>query len=248
MEWMAESVQQAWPTLTVSGLRNLQVLQGIILDDGPLTVRLVALPAAQLQPNAGIDISVEISAPTRTQRPFYRGIVELTEETAAPPTYSTDVQGLQPFHMPLAEAYRRWLFHGPLFQGIQQIEGISPTGMVAVCRPSSPAQCLSGVEVGEWLIDPVIFDSALQMIILWTRNYRDATPLPARFNRYRRFGKLSGSPVRCVLHVLPAPAHSMFAVDIAFYNASDRMVGLLEGMECPFSKSLNRLIDSGKKP
>ncbi len=247
MEWMAECVQQSWPHLTVSGLRDLQVLQGIAFDNGPRSLRLVASPASTGPTDAGMDVTVEISDPDRTQRLLYRGIVELSANLSAPPQRSITGQKLQPFPLPLAEAYGRWLFHGPLFQGIQQIEGVSPTTMVALCRPSLPADCLAGNPAGSWLIDPVVFDSALQMIILWTRTYRDATPLPARFNRYRRFGTLSCSPVRCVLQVVSDPGQYVFAVDIEFFDAKGRMVGLLEGMECPSSKALNRLVDNGRK-
>jgi hypothetical protein len=151
---------------------------------------------------------------------------------------------LKPFDMTVSEAYRRWLFHGPIFHGIQHIEGISSKGLVAQLRTSSPQQCLASNGGGvwtSWLIDPIVFDSALQTIIVWTRAHLDATPLPSRFRRYQRFATRAGSSVLCYLQVTSPPANGLFSVDIAFVGEDGRLIGLLEEMEAPSSKSLNRL-------
>jgi hypothetical protein len=238
-------VQQAWPSLTVSGLRNVQVLHGLTLDQGPRTLRLTALPCSQALPSGDIELNVEINDVEGAGRPLYCGVVEIAEQMAPPPASPPIPLGLERFHLPLAEAYKQWLFHGPVFQGIEQVEGISPSAMVALCRPSSPDRCISGTGAGNWLIDPVIFDSALQMIILWIRTYQDATPLPNRFHSYQRFGSLSDSIIRCVLQATTDPQNSVFAVDIGFFDANHKLVGLLKQMECTHSRALNRLARPG---
>jgi hypothetical protein len=162
------------------------------------------------------------------------------ETLPAPPLRRWAIDSLQRFPMSVEAAYAEWLFHGPLFQGLARIEGISPEGLAATCTPSAPDRCLAGGPGGGWLIDPVVFDSALQMIILWTRHYTDATPLPSRFGRYRRFGPLAGPEVQCYLLVPGKPPGPLLAVDIAFV-VEGHLVGLLEGMECPSSSALNRL-------
>ena len=97
-----------------------------------------------------------------------------------------------------------------------------------------------GVE-GSWLIDPVIFDCGLQMVILWARTHLDMTPLPARYERYRRFGSLSSAPVRCELRIVSRPQEQLFLIDILFVGQDGRVLGILERMECPCSRALNRL-------
>jgi hypothetical protein len=113
--------------------------------------------------------------------------------------------------------------------------------MVATLVPSSPSACLKGGPEGQWLIDPVVFDSGLQMVILWARSHLDVTPLPSRYKRYRRFGSLSEGRIRCDLHIKSQPQENLFYIDLLFLGPKSRLVGMLEGMECPSSKALNRL-------
>ena len=243
MELMAEVVQQGWPDLKVVGLRDLCVLRGLVVDNGPKTVRLAA--RAQEEPpreRLGVNVDIEITDSEGPGHPYYRAIVELADRFPEPPPYQSPfADGLQPFPMSVDEAYRQWLFHGPLFQGIAEIEGIADHGMTATLISSSPRQCLMGGPEGQWLIDPVVFDSGLQLVILWTRAYLDMTPLPSRFQRYRRFGSLSGSKVQCHLHVPAKPQDHIFYINIAFVGPDGRLLGLLEDMETLSSKSLNRL-------
>jgi hypothetical protein len=161
------------------------------------------------------------------------------------PHQTGDPDGLERFPMSAAEAYRQWLFHGPLFQGITEIEGISTKGMAAICTTSSPRRCLMGEADGRWLIDPVVFDSGLQLIILWARAHRDMTPLPSRFRRYRRFGSFAGPSIRCHLQANAASDGHAVHANLFFIGADGSLLGVLEDLECNSSKALNRLAGQG---
>jgi acyl transferase domain-containing protein/NAD(P)H-dependent flavin oxidoreductase YrpB (nitropropane dioxygenase family)/NAD(P)-dependent dehydrogenase (short-subunit alcohol dehydrogenase family) len=243
MELMVEVGQQGWPDLEVVGLRDLQVFKGVILEDGPKNVRLVARArAGSSSGRPGVNVNVEITDSEGMAHPYYRAIVELADGLPEPPSYRPpSPDSLRPFPMSVDEAYRQWLFHGALFQGIAEIEGITDEGMTATLVSSSPQQCLIGTPEGRWLIDPVVFDSGLQLFVLWTRAYLDVTPLPSRFRRYRRFGSLSESQVRCHLHVLDGTQGRVFHINVAFVEPDGRLLGLLEDMESAGSKDLNRL-------
>ncbi len=245
MELMAEVVQHGWPDLQVVGLRELRVLKGMVLETGAGSARVVArVRTAPPQDRVGVDVNVEITDAANPSIRYYRATVELADRVPEPPSYMPLNGSLVPFAMGVEDAYRQWLFHGPLLQGIERVHGISGEGMAATCRPSSPRRCLKSTPGGEWLIDPVVFDSALQMALLWTRSYLDMTPLPSRFQRYRRFGSLSGSKVRCDLKILTKPQGNIFYIDIAFVGPDGRLLGILERQECPCSKALNRLAGS----
>jgi hypothetical protein len=88
----------------------------------------------------------------------------------------------------------------------------------------------------------VIFDSSLQLFLLWTRAELDKTTLPSRFLRYRRFGSLSETKLRCYVRVLERSRDPLFFLDIAFVGPDGRLRGLLEGMEGTSSRALNRLV------
>ncbi len=243
MELMAEVAQMGWPDLHVTGLRDLRVLKGMIVDDGPREVRLTARAAAEPPHDRfGADVSVEIADARQGGQRYYRATLELADRLPGPEPYTLPFEAeLEPFGVTIEEAYSRYLFHGPLFQGIAKIHGICRKGMVATLVPSSPAACLSARPAGAWLIDPVIFDSGLQMVILWARRYLDVTPLPSRYSRYARFAPLTGGPIRCDLHVSARTSESLFFIDLHFLDGRGRVLGRLEGMECPGSKAFNRL-------
>ena len=245
-ELMVEVVQRGWPKWEVVGIKSLRVLRGIVLDKGSRELHIVARP--QTNPSSqgsNLEINVEIDDLDQLGHPCYRASVQLAERLPEPPPYELGVLSeLRPFPMTAEESYRRWLFHGPCFQGISMIEGINEHGIAAVLLPFPPAKCLSQETRGEWLIDPVLLDCGFQLAILWERAQHDMTPLPARFASYRRFASPSSSPVRCYLQAQSNGGGRELITNICFLDADSRMVGLLEGMEFSCSAALNRLAES----
>lgn len=243
MELMAEVVQQAWPDLQVVGLRDMRLFKGLVLEHGPKQVRIVA--RVQTDPpndRVGADVNVEIIDVVQSGLRYYRATVELADQAPEPPAHE-DVftTTLQSFPLSRDDAYDQWLFHGPIFAGIVAVEGIADQGISATLAASSPQECLPSAGTGQWLIDPVVFDSGLQLVILWARAQIDMTPLPARFRRYQCFRRLTGQQIRCHVRIFQQPLDHIFSINIFFVDADGRLVGLLEEMECPSSKALNRL-------
>jgi hypothetical protein len=103
---------------------------------------------------------------------------------------------------------------------------------------------LAATNGGSWLIDPVVFDSGLQLIILWARTYHDITPLPAGCKRYLRLAPLAGSQVTCYLQAQLMPDQHTVYGDLLFFDSDQRLLGVLEGLECTGNKALNRLAGS----
>ena len=243
MELMAEVAQQAWPDLAVVGLRALHVLRGVIVENGLKTIRLVARgQEAPPRERLGIDVNVEITDPESPGRPYYRAVVELGDRWPESPLYQSPLDNsLQPFPMTVDDAYRQWLFHGPLFRGISKIEGVTDRGMTALLTPSVPRQCLKDIQAGQWLIDPVVFDSGLQLVLLWARMHTGMTPLPSRFQRYRYFRPLAGPLIRCHMLVDATQEAHALCINLVFVGPDNQVLGALEDLQCTSSKALNRL-------
>jgi hypothetical protein len=247
LELMAELAQKGWPDLQVIGLRELQLLKGVVLDKGPRAVRAIA--RAQVEPphdRAGVDVNVELRDPSGAGPVFYRATVELAATLPEPPRYEALEEHLRAFPMSVEEAYRQWLFHGPRLAGITAIEGIADRAIHAVLDASAPPPCFKVAPQGRWLVDPVMFDSGLQLFLLWARANLDKTPLPSRFTRYRRFGSLSDTKLRCHMRVLDRSRDPLYYMNVAFIGPDGRLVGLLEEMEGACSRSLNRLATRGR--
>jgi len=245
MELMAEIVQRGWPDWQFVGLRSLRILRGIVLDNGAREIRIVANPKnASSSEDSFVEVDVDIAELDRKDHPCYRATVEIGERLPTPPSYDPAVLSkLRPFPMRVDEAYRRWLFHGPCLQGISKIEGINEKGICAVLLPSSPCECLHQEANGQWLIDPVLLDSAFQLAILWERAHYDMTPLPSNFKSYRRFGSLSGLPVRCWAQAQSSAGGHILLTNFYFLDAGGRVISFIEEMEHSCSKALNRLAE-----
>ena len=192
---------------------------GVTVDGDAKEVRVVARPregseAADGSP-AVPELDVSIADAGNPRLVPYRAVVELgrsgpaSGRDGAPPGWpgnSGAHAGAGPMPMSVEETNREWLFHGPLFQGNASIEAIGPGGARAVLRPSSPRDCLRGGQPGEWLIDPVLVDSALQMQVIWARLHWDVTLLPrgvSEFAPVRAAPRRGRGSIRYELRVRP---------------------------------------------
>jgi NAD(P)-dependent dehydrogenase (short-subunit alcohol dehydrogenase family) len=248
MEMMAELAQRAWPERRVVAIELLQILQGIILDNGRKEIRVTARPKTDSINNSSqMNVDLEIGQGDGVARPYYRARVLMQERAPDPPLFDAEkFSNLQPFPMTVEEAYRRWLFQGPRLHGISTIEGMNEKGICAILKPSSLGECFYHQTAGEWLIDPVVLDSSFQLAILWERAHHDMTPLPVRISSYRIYGSLSNSPVRCYVEAESSDEGQLLKANLYYLDGANRMLGILEGLECSCSKALNRLAGSMK--
>lgn len=241
-ELFAEVAQLSRPELHVTAVRDLRVLRGMSFEKGSRQIRVIA------NPWNGTDgsVKVRLKADFGEQHQIHdTAEIELNAQFPAPPKYAPlQLINARPLPMSVADAYEQWLFHGPIFAGIVDVESLGENGVIAQLAPSTPMRCLAQSPTGDWLIDPVMVDSALQLIILWARVYIDMTPLPARLACYHRFAGPIRHPVRCEATVQHTRGTPVILADFRFIDASGRLVGWLEGLEGTCSKALNRLAET----
>jgi NAD(P)-dependent dehydrogenase (short-subunit alcohol dehydrogenase family)/acyl carrier protein len=241
-ELIVEAVAQGWPKMQVTAVQELRVLNGVVLEKGPRRVRIVAKPEGDAASNPSL-VAVEVRGDEHPHRMHYRATVELTQRLPqAPPLELKPLNDGRVFSMEIAEIYRQWLFHGPLFQGISRADLIGVGGIRALLATSSPDSWIAGGSQGQWLIDPLMFDSALQLLVVWAREHWDMTALPSGFRRFRRFAAPAASHILCELRLRPETGAQTIHADIFFIDeATGGVVGVLEDMQGACSKALNRL-------
>jgi Polyketide synthase dehydratase len=244
---MAEAASAGWPDLELIAMQDLRLMRGLVLEDGPKTVRIIAKPSTPTSED-GMVVEVRIVGMESRAPVYYQAIARLGAEIPLPPAVETlSLTGEVSLPCTLEDVYREWLFHGPLMAGIADIQGVGANGIIGHLIPSLPATCLAGAPQGSWLMDPVVMDSALQLIIVWSRMHWDMTPLPSRLQSYRRFGPLSGSQINCQVRIRPDAAGHIVHCDFAFLGNDGQLLGLIEDAEGVCSKALNRLAH-GKAP
>jgi acyl transferase domain-containing protein/NAD(P)H-dependent flavin oxidoreductase YrpB (nitropropane dioxygenase family)/NAD(P)-dependent dehydrogenase (short-subunit alcohol dehydrogenase family) len=241
MELMAEAAQKGWPEWVVTGIKGFRVLQGIIPGTDGAELRVSARPRTDPSyEDLGLEIDVEIQQ-ERTSRPQYRATVEMKAQFPRQPAANGHVR-LATGRLPrgVDDVYREWLFHGATFRAISSIDGIDERGINGTLLSSRPDQCLARPVSGEWIVDPVLLDGALQMAIVWERAQHNMTPLPLGCRSYQRFGS-PGSSVHCVLEANCDGGPHSLSTNIRLVDEAGMLVGQLEGMDFSCSAELNRL-------
>lgn len=142
------------------------------------------------------------------------------------------------------DIYSNWLFHGPRFQGIQQVEKLAPQGICGTVKGQAPADCLTLSGGAQWILDPTLFDSAMQLGAVWARFYSDITCLPTGFNKLHLFETPDRDGVAVRVYTVDKTFDGEVICDLAIYNADGKLALLVESLAGIGSKSFNRFAGS----
>ncbi len=251
MELMAETAATAFPELDVVELRDVRLHNGVTLEGPSVVVRVLAGPSPDRAPDAATAEDGTVIVPVTIdggegQRSRYRADVVLAQRGTAssPAAPAPTLDGLGDFPLSVAEAYDAYLFHGPLFQRIESIEGMGERGAVATLLASDPAGAVHGAGAeAAWILDPILLDCALQVQLLWSRVQWGLTLLPVQVGAWRRHAPapLPGTPVRHELRVHPEARAPLCMGDHRFLSADGTLLAELVGMQGFGSQALNRL-------
>jgi hypothetical protein len=141
------------------------------------------------------------------------------------------------------QAYDEWLFHGPRFQVIEEIIGMSVGGARALLRTTSPAEWLPHLppEHRPWVFEPGLIDAAAQMALIWGRAYWNETPLPAHFGRVARFAETLPERLYMEYERIATDEPHVLRAHVYFLDRDDNVLLLVEDLKCISSPDLNRL-------
>jgi hypothetical protein len=137
---------------------------------------------------------------------------------------------------------RERLFHGPDLHGIEQVDGCSAKGIAATVKGAPlPASWIKQPLRSAWLTDPLVIDSAFQMMILWSFERFGSGSLPCFAGRYRQFQEaFPREGVQVVIRVTSESAHGASA-DMEFLDRhTGKLVARLEDYECVIDPSLKQ--------
>ena len=248
MAIMGDAARTLWPGWKVVETRDFRLIKGVEMKEAARTLQVVIQP-----PPYGSSEGFEVTATIRSEPGagrslvHYRAVVRLEQqvqgEFARSPALHTAKK------LSVASAYDELLFHGPCFQVIEAIDGLSERGSVSRVRPSRPTEWLSGVSEAhdQWTFDPALVDAAAQMALLWARSLRGESCLPARFGRIARLREQLPQQMTMEFELIPVPDPSVVRANVYFLDASGQVVLLIEEMECIASAALNRLGGTAEK-
>jgi hypothetical protein len=195
---------------------NLKVLRGVRLSgfegEGNL---LIVRPRSE-----GV---FELVSPDGTLH-YEATVVAENGEVHHPPV---DPQALETAPWPEADIYEKLLFHGPAFQVIQKVSGVSEGGILGTVTGSEDRQWRDGFR----RTDAAMLDGGLQLARLWGFHSIGKLTLPARIGRVRllRQGVVDG-PVTCRI-AGAAVGTTKIVCDVEFTSATGGLVASMNDVE-----------------
>jgi hypothetical protein len=244
MEYMAEAVAARRPESRILELEDVRLLQGLRLTDENLPLKIQVHEQTASAPGQQ-RFAVTLDADDRGDRHAYRAtvVMEKNQSTVATPeALSLNPLNAAPVKITAEEAYRRWLFHGPLLQTIAAIEAIHHQGVDLRLTPSRTEQFCPFARDGVWQFDPGWIDAIFQAVLIWSRTVRGSATLPNRVGLIQRFNRsASTDPVQARIHIDSELDDPVTRGDAWIVDRQGAVLCALRQFECAASPALNRL-------
>ncbi len=217
LEWFARAARAARPGLELTVCRDVRVMQGARLcrysnGGDPFTV--------VCRENGDGRMELELRGADGTLH--YTAAAEFSgslPDGDAPPAPA----GLERY---ARATYGVELFHGPQFQVIRAVEGISPEGAVALLDGA-----LAGGWRGSWTTAAALLDGGLQLALLWSGHVIGGRSLPTAVGAYHAYrARWDAGEVCCRLRGTVLGADRVVC-DISFVTAGGELVAELRRVE-----------------
>jgi NADP-dependent 3-hydroxy acid dehydrogenase YdfG len=223
LEWLARAARTERQLEGRLVLRDARVLHGISLDGFPDRERLLHVRGCTDAREGHWQLRLELRGADDATL-YYRA--SAGSDVGDRPQW-TELEGLERFGPP--RVYDgHVLFHGPRFQAIRTVEGISAAGAAAVV---SGARSLGWPADADWCTDPAAVDGALQVALLWAHRVLGDASLPMAVAGYRLWQRgLAPGQVRCLLWAR-AVHDNEAECDIACFDEDGSLRAELLGVE-----------------
>jgi PfaD family protein len=230
-EWFAQAATRAVPGGRFAGLEGVKLFKGVVLEAEGADLSVWATDE-----KSGA-VALELRGASGLLHARAVAKVGAAYETARQPSLKPGELG--PYRHSAAAAYAQVLFHGPKFETISQVEGISARGMALRLSASrGPSSWMPEVEDTRWALDPLAIDGAFQAMVLWCVEQKGAPGLPAGIGAVRVVRDfIAGEALRLVVEVREQTANQVLT-DLEYTDAEGLLVVRLEGVATTFSPTL----------
>jgi hypothetical protein len=257
LEMMAEAVISAYPGYSVRKVHRLDIPSGIVFDAPTKQITVVTEEVSRSEMGVRVKVALNTGAPLK--RTNFKAVMELSRSGSGetqrlaqwPPDVVRHFAQLSELSVIAdkvdevpspSDIYGSWLFHGPIFQGIKDIHTLGSSGILGTVQAAEESTCFAETNGDKWVIDPVLFDSSMQLAGVWARHNLDITVLPTGFRTLHILGTIqSGEELYGRIFINPGATARELTCELAIYRKNGEMVMLVEGLGGVGSKSLNRL-------
>lgn len=244
LEMMLEAANSVQPGKVIRRVCNMDIPSGIVFHSGRKELAVTA-------DVDGNSTALVLSSLSPSRKMNFRCTAEYGAPALVRGTYTSKLgseipAAFDPQSLPVGErslpqpdnVYGKWLFHGPIFQGLKKVIWMSPVGICGEVEGKSPGNCISTADRDNWILDPILLDSALQLAGVWARHYQDVTVLPAGFKKLELLAPIGKRAIGRVF-LTEALANELLC-DLAIYNEDNQLCAVIEGLAGIASKAFNR--------
>ena len=241
LEWLAHGALHGNPGLRFIGVDDLRVFKGVLVDpDESMRVRICADKAQRRGDEFHVvaELCSDGSDGRRVLHASAVVVLAAEQPEAGIAKASVDLPALD---RSIESIYAETLFHGPKMRGLLAVESCGDAGLVARCRVAPPPQDWMEEPVrSRWIADPLLVDSGLQAMIVWTSDRMGEPSLPSRFTHYRQFvPSFPEEGARIVIEVRER-TNGKVVSDIDWIDDDGRLLARLEGYESVVDSSLSK--------
>jgi hypothetical protein len=134
-----------------------------------------------------------------------------------------------------------------LFQGISSVLVLGEQTVLGTVSGCEPIKCVTTADGSDWVVDPVLFDSSMQLAGIWARHFQDVTVLPTGFKALHVYGTVGLGKSTARIFLDEANASNLLC-DLAIYDDKGHLAILVEGLGGIASKAFNRFSASAQVP
>ncbi len=223
-EWSMRLAKSVYPNLNIIEVKNVKVYKGIQLDHFDSKGDILEFIFTK---DNKVNTEVDIKIQNETGTLFYGITVVMSNVVVDPEKKDAFVQNLKSWKLNKEEIYQKSLFHGPDFQVIESLEGISDNGCTGILALNAAQNLKKEDRVSDFFL----YDGSIQMAILamekWTGN-KSSLPLGYKsliiYNKTHLVEKL-----KCEL-ILKNKGDMNSEWDIHFRNLEDEVVAEMKGL------------------
>ncbi len=235
IEWFAHGALHLNPGMQFHGFDEFRVLKGVTLkSDENIQCRILA--GGMIQKGNVAFVPVELRSGDLLHASAIMVLVDAYEKDVLPKLIA--VNGTYQYQQ--GEYYENGqLFHGQHLHGIREVTHCSDKGIVAnVAAAPPPTAWMQQPIRSSWLTDPLVLDSAFQLMILWSFEQQGIGSLPTAIKHYRQYQRsFPKEGARIIAEVLEHTDHRANA-SIEFIDDKGQLIASMKGYECVRDGSL----------
>jgi hypothetical protein len=248
LEWLAHAALHGNPGMLFHGMDNVRVLNGVHLTEDD-EADVLAFAGRRERHGHELVVPVELLS-RRQERDIVHSRAEVVLVSNLPvPEAARPLPKLPAYPHSVHDAYRKFLFHGPDLAGIERIEGVSQSAIIASCRSApAPAAWQRQPLRSSWLADPLAIDVAFQLMILLSFDQHGVGCLPCAVGHYRQYRRsFPANGVRIVAHITKVTG-SLIRADIEFIAEAGILVARMTDHESVMDKGLQAAFRRNRIP